>query len=399
MIKIKFKIPEGFICANDYLKYTAFEGIARRYKKEKEAGDDKWKNIIEKLEYELEIISKGDFSDYILAAADFINWARENDISVGLGTGNVPSSITAYALRMSDIDPVKYDLFFERLINPERILAPILHFDFGIEGIDKLAAYIGDKYGKESIGQIRIINTENDYNLYDCKPEKFCLFGKQALDINKHAVNLIRKRGGAYSNFNIENIPEDDPAAFKVFQEGNTDDIFWFDSDTTKEFLKEANPKTIHDLMIIYSLNRPAVIQQIPQYIACKNGKQEIVYSDPCMEDILRNTYGIIIYHEQAIQIIQRISGFTLGRADIFRKAAGRKSLLSVYREEEKAFIEGAVKRGFSAEKIGSILDVLKSSYLNTFPKSHAAAEAIQSYRSAYLKANFPQEFKAATRS
>ena len=189
----QFENPKEFTNSNDYLRYIAMEGLAKRYSKEKETGSAKWDAAQKRLEYELGIIIQMDFSGYFLIVADYVNWAREHDIPVGPGRGSGASSTVAYALRITDIDPLKYDLLFERFINPERLSIPDFDIDFGNEGRDKVMEYVTGKYDRGGL-------------------VKFGFLRLGILDVIRHTEEQIRRRGGEYAHFSIENIPEDDAA-------------------------------------------------------------------------------------------------------------------------------------------------------------------------------------------
>jgi DNA polymerase-3 subunit alpha len=496
----EFEIPQGFTDANDYLRRTTFDGLAKRYPKEKEAENGRWDEIQKRLEYELDIIIKMHFSNYFLIVADYVNWAKDHDIPVGPGRSSCVGSVTAYALRITDIDPFKYDLLFERFINLERISLPDIDIDFGNEGLNEVIKYITEKYGRERVGQIitfgtlwakavikdvaRAIGisiaeaekiaklipsfdfritlkqaidqepelqdmgkdtkyaelfelakkleglnrhnslhaagivigksdlqdivpifkdaktggtaTQYDWNhLEKCGLVQFDFLGLKTLDVIKHTARLIRGRGGEYANFNIDNIPEDDIATFTLFREGNTDNVFLFESEGIQYVLGEAKPETLTDLIALNALYRPGPMDNMQQFIESKNGKQKIIYPDPCLEDVLKETYGVIVYQEQIMRIIQRIAGYSLGAADLLRRTLWKK-VKEIIEREKTPFLEGAAKQGYSADKARAIFDMLIPFAGYAFNKSHAAAYTKLAYQTAYLKANYLEEFKAA---
>jgi len=493
------EIPLGFATADDYFRHLATAGLANRYPAEKEASGDAWKEIQDRLEYELDVIITRGFTNYFLIVADYVNWARNNDIPVGPGRGSGAGSIVAYALQITSIDPIKYDLLFERFLNPERTSVPDFDIDFGDAGRDEVINYVTEKYGRDRVGQIIMFGTfgaravikdvaqtlgipinemenlaglisakpwmtlkkafaneprlreleENpnytdlftfarkleglkcrqelhacglvigkselnnivpvfiDPNtgdiatqfsyrhLEDCGLIKMDFLGLRTLDVVKHTERLIRNRGGEYANFDVESIPEDDKATFKMLGEGESLGVFQFESNGMKDILRQAKPDTMTDLIALNTLIRPAQMENIPQFIESKNGKREIVYPDPCLEDILKETYGVIMYREQVMRIIQRIAGYSLGMADILRRTMSREDKETVAREKI-SFLEGAVKQGFFADKTGDIFDMLIPFASFNFDKSHSAAYTKLAYQTAYLKANFPSEFMAA---
>jgi DNA polymerase-3 subunit alpha len=220
--------------------------------------------------------------------------------------------------------------------------------------------------------------------------------GLATLTVIKNAVSIIRRRGGAYAGFAIENIPENDAATFKLFKEGQTASVFQFESDGMQNILKQAKPDKIEDLFALNALYRPGPMDNIPQFVKSKNGEQSIRYPDPCLEDILKETYGVIVYQEQVMQVAQRIAGYSLGEADLLRRAMGKKKMEVMQKEKEK-FIKGALERGFSESTADDIFVTLVPFAGYGFNKSHAAAYSILAYQTAYLKANFPHEFMAAS--
>jgi len=495
----EFEIPKGFTGINDYLRHVSTIGISKRYSKEKEAGGDKWIEIQKRLKYELDTITKMGFSSYFLIVADYVNWARENDIPVGPGRYTSTASIVAYVLGIADVDPLKYDILFERFINPERLSLPDFNIDFGNKGRDKVIKYVTGKYGKDRVGQIVIfgtfmpkrlikdvagvlgipiseaekitnlfprtpfnitlaqvidaepklkefeldprytelftlarkleglnrifsthaislvigrselrdivplfkvsasgaITTQYDiYHIEKCGLVSFDFLGLKTLDIIKNTEEQIRRNGGEHSDFNIESIPEDDTATFALFGKGNTNHVFLFESNGIKNILRLAKPKTMTDLIALQALYRPGSLENISRFINCINGNQKIDYTDPCLEDILKETYGIIVYHEQIMRIIQRIAGYPLGKADVLRRIMGKKSK-EITDKERICFIDSAAKQGYSTGRAGAIFDMLIPFAGYSFGKSHATAYTKVAYQTAYLKANFPNEFMA----
>ena len=380
-----------------------------------------------------------DFSNYFLIVADYVNWAKNHDIPVGTGRGSSVGSVVSYALGITDVDPIKYNLLFERFINPEQVSMPDIDIDFGAEGREDVVKYIVAKYGRDHVGQIAITVTARNsssmevvssqvgihacglvisksalcdivplYNEHNsdiiairCELKdlesyglvKFDILGLKTLDVIRHTEKLIRNKGGEYATFNITNIPEDDQATFKLFAEGNTENVFQFESEGIKNILRQAKPGKLEDLIALNSMYRPGSIYNLPRFYDCKNGKIPIVYPDPCLEDILIESYGVIVYQEQIIRIIQRIGGYSLCNADILRREMGKSTNME---SERVKFIESAAKQKFSSDKAADIFDMLIPYAGYAFNKSHAAAYAKIAYQTAYLKANFPKEFEAA---
>jgi len=500
-----FEIPSGFENADAYLKHLTEEGLERRFPKEKEANGKVWEDINKRASYELDTIINMGFTGYFLIVADFINYAKEKRIPVGPGRGSGVGSIVAYALRITDIDPLKYTLLFERFLNPERVSMPDFDIDFANYGRDDVIKYVTEKYGKERVGQIITFGTlgakavikdvartlgisipESDmitkliprgpevtlkssiegepklkelaadprytelfelaqkleglnrhsslhaagvvigkkplielvplyqerddsktgkpgavatqYSMTYLEPSglvKMDFLGLKTLDVIKNTEELIRNRGGEYSNFSVDKAPEDDKKTFKMLGEGNSYGIFQFESDGMQDILKQTKPGSIADLAALNAMYRPGPMKNIPLFVDSKNGKQEITYPDPSLKEILKETYGVIVYQEQVMEVTRIIAGFTLGHADELRRAMGKKIMEKMVKEKVK-FIEGAKERGYSEKKADTIFELLIPFAGYGFNKSHAVAYSVIAYQTAYLKANFPEEFMAA---
>ncbi|MDR0998238.1 MAG: DNA polymerase III subunit alpha, partial [Treponema sp.] len=515
----EFEIPPGFAGADAYLRHLTMEGLARRYPGEKERaasgaapeagnGEDawKWEDIQKRAEYELDTIIQMGFTGYFLIVEDFINWAKEHGIPVGKGRGSGAGSIVAYSLRITDIDPLKYKLVFERFLTIERISMPDFDIDFANEGREEVIRYVIEKYGREQVGQIitfgtlgakavikdvartlgisipesemitklipkdpkitlkkafatepRLRELEQDPHytelfalarkleglhrhsslhaagvvigksalhnfvplfkdpktggiatqysmnfLETCGLVKMDFLGLKTLDVIKHTGELIRNRGGKYRDFNIENIsesgtPEAD-AVFKMLSEGKSFEIFQFESEGMQNILKQAKPGRLEDLIALNALYRPGPMDSIPQFIESKNGLRAIEYPAPSLEPILKETYGVITYQEQVMQVAQVLAGYTLGQADLLRRAMGKKKKEVMDKEKER-FIQGAIKQGYQPELADRVFDLLAPFAGYGFNKCHAAAYSVLAYQTAYLKANFPAEFMAANLS
>jgi DNA polymerase-3 subunit alpha len=484
-----YAVPEGFASPDDYLRHLAHEGLGRRYPSITE-------EIRQRCEYELDIIIKMQFTGYFLIVWDFINWAKERDIPVGPGRGSGAGSIVAYSLRITDIDPLKYNLLFERFLNPERISMPDFDVDFCYERRGEVIDYVTRKYGSDRTGQIVTFGTlkakavikdvaraldipfEDANNIAKLVPEdphmtleqafkdepklqamaeearykdlfeiarklenknrhtsfhaagvvigktalqdyvplfkdpksgivasqytmdliekcglvKMDFLGLKTLTLIKNALDLIRKRGVRIEE---SEIPEDDKRTYDMLGEGKSTSVFQFESTGMQGILKQAKPSCMEDLIALNALYRPGPMDNIPQFIDSKMGRAPITYPDPCLEPILKETYGVIVYQEQVMQVAQRIGGYSLGQADLLRRAMGKKKLEVMVKEKEK-FIAQAVKNGFKAADADRIFEILIPFAGYGFNKSHAAAYSVVAYRTAYLKANYPAEFMAA---
>ena len=501
----EFKIPQGFESAQIYLRYLAHEGLKKRYPEQMAVNGNEWEEIKKRADYELDTIISMGFTGYFLIVEDFINFAKKREIPVGPGRGSGAGSIVAYALRITDIEPLKYNLLFERFLNPERVSMPDFDIDFANEGREEVINYVTDKYGIDRVGQIITFGTlgakavikdvartlgisipESDMitklipkdpkitlekavrdepRLRDLKQDprytelyalakkleglhrhasihaagivigklpltdlvplyqerddsktgkaggiatqysmkyleqcglvKMDFLGLKTLDVIKHTQELIRRKGGGYSGFSVEDVREDDEKTFRMLGEGNSFEIFQFESDGMQNILKQTKPASIEDLIALNAMYRPGPMQNIPRFVDSKNGKTRITYPDPSLESVLKETYGVIVYQEQVMEVARIIAGYSIGQADLLRRAMGKKDK-EIINKEKIPFLEGAVKRGYTREKAGAIYDMLVPFADYGFNKSHAAAYAIIAYRTAYLKANFPAEFMAA---
>ena len=487
-----YQIPPEFDSPEAYIRHLTFKGLAERYPN---AG----KEILERTEYELSIVTKMGFTGYFLIVWDFIHWAKEHDIPVGPGRGSGAGSIVAYALRITDIDPLKYDLLFERFLNPERISMPDFDVDFCFQRRGEVIEYVTRKYGTDRVGQIITFGTlkakavikdvaraldipfedanniaklipedpkmtlatafgmepklgelaadpryqelfkigarlENLHRhssihaagivigkteltdfvplykdpktdsistqytmewLEDCGLVKMDFLGLKTLTLIKNTLKLIRKRG-----IELEEtaIPEDDERTFRLLGEGKSTSIFQFESSGMQGILKKAKPGSIEDLIALNALYRPGPIEFIDQFIDSKNGKIPIEYPHPSLEKYLKGTYGVIVYQEQVMQVAREVAGYSLGRADLLRRAMGKKKK-EILDKERDPFIKGALGRGYSKEDAERIFTILEPFAGYGFNKSHAAAYSVVAYRTAYLKANYPAEFMAANLS
>jgi DNA polymerase III subunit alpha len=472
-----------------YFIHFANDGFHKRY-------GEGTKEEFDRLDYELSIIILMDFTGYFLIVADFINWAKDHDIPVGPGRGSGAGSIVAYSLRITDIEPLKYNLLFERFLNPERVSMPDFDVDFCFERRQEVIDYVTQKYGTDRVGQIITFGTMKakavikdvaraldipfedsnniaklvpddpkmtlekafeqepklkelaedprytelfevarklegkhrhcsfhaagivigksvltDYvplyrdpktgalatqftmdQLEECGLVKMDFLGLKTLTLIKNTLNLIAKRGIKLTE---ESIPEDDKASFQLLGDGRSTSVFQFESSGMQGVLKQAKPDCIEDIIALNALYRPGPMDYIPQFVDCKWGRKPITYPAPALEKYLKETYGVIVYQEQVMQVAQEIAGYSLGRADLLRRAMGKKKV-EILDKERAPFLEGAQARGYTKEKAQEIFDILVPFAGYGFNKSHAAAYSVVAYRTAYLKANYPSEFMAA---
>ena len=497
-----YDVPEQYSTHYDYLESLTQAGLTKRY------GQNITKEIQERAQYELSVIKKMGYVDYFLIVWDYINYAKTHNIPVGPGRGSGAGSIVAYSIGITDIDPIKYNLIFERFLNPERISMPDFDVDFCYEKRDKVIEYVCDKYGKENVSQIITFGTmsarmvirdvgraldvpyaETD-KLAKMIPNELHITIKKALEQNRelkelyendatvkklieiamalegmprqastHACGIVitkepvvnyvplymrdntistqyimttlEELGLLKMDFlglrtltviqdTIDLVKKDkcidvefdkdmnDPKVYKLWQDGNSVGIFQFESQGMTNFMKELKPDCLEDIIAGVSLYRPGPMDQIPRYIANKKDPEHAVYTHPALKPILEVTYGCMVYQEQVMQIVRDLAGYSLGRADLVRRAMGKKKL-DVMAKEREIFINGqldengnivvpgCVRNGIDAESANKIFDEMAEFAKYAFNKSHAAAYAVVSYRTAYLKAYYPAEFMAAT--
>jgi DNA polymerase-3 subunit alpha len=484
-----YQVPDNYTL-KEYLSKIARENLSRRY-------DQVTEEIRERLEYELSVINSMGYTGYFLIVWDFIRFARESGIPVGPGRGSGAGSLVAYSLGITDIDPLKYGLLFERFLNPERVSMPDFDIDFCYEGRSEVIDYVIRKYGKDRVSQIITFGTLKaravirdvarvldlpyaeadsiakmvppgpqmdlhtalkqepelkkvaergesyrqlldvslklegmnrhasthaagivigrreltdyvplyrdartgaistqytmDY-LEDCGLVKMDFLGLKTLTLIRNTLELLKKRG---LELNIQAIPEDDEPTFTLLGEGRSTCIFQFESQGMQEILRKAKPESISDLIALNALYRPGPMEFIGQFTDAKRGRTAISYPLPELEPILKETYGVIVYQEQVMEIARRVAGFSLGEADILRRAMGKKKVDVMARQKEK-FVAGAVEGGYKRQVAGKIFDLLVPFAGYGFNKSHAAAYSVLAYQTAFLKANYPAEFMAA---
>ncbi|HEV2272347.1 MAG TPA: DNA polymerase III subunit alpha [Steroidobacteraceae bacterium] len=497
-----YPVPGG-MSTEDFLRKEAESGFEQRLAELAAASTSVDREQYHKrLSAELDVICTMGFAGYFLIVADFIRWARENGVPVGPGRGSGAGSLVAYSLRITDLDPLRYDLLFERFLNPERVSMPDFDVDFCMEGRDRVIDYVAGHYGRERVSQIitygtmaakavvrdvgrvlgmtygfvdkiaklipfelgitlddalekepelkRLYDAEEDVrNLIDlarslegltrnagmhaggvviapsvltdfaplyCDESggslvtqfdkddveaaglvKFDFLGLRTLtviDWTVKAINARRSQSGEPA-LDIGKIPLDDAFTYdRVFKKAQTVAVFQFESGGMQRMLKEAKPDRFDDLIALGALYRPGPMDLIPEYVACKHGKKP-EYLHPDMEQVLGVTYGVFVYQEQVMQIAQRLAGYTLGGADLLRRAMGKKKPEEMAKQRG-VFVTGAAARGIEERIANAIFDQMEKFAGYGFNKSHAAAYALLSYQTAYLKAHFPAAFMAA---
>ena len=491
--------------AGDELRANARDGLSRRLKAMPAVGDDGGREHAEKpywqrLDYELDVIIKMGFAGYFLIVADFIQWAKGQGIPVGPGRGSGAGSVVAWALSITDLDPLRFGLLFERFLNPERVSMPDFDIDFCQERRDEVIHYVQQKYGRDRVAQIitfgtlqaraalrdvgRVLqmpygqvdrickmvpyNPANPVSLEDAiegepvlqkmraedpmvgklmdialKLEglyrhasthaagvvigdrpldeivplyrdprsdmpvtqfsmkyveaaglvKFDFLGLKTLTVLALAQTLIRRRE---SGFDLAAIPLDDRPTYEMLGRGDTMGVFQLESSGMRDALRRLEPDRFEDIIAMVALYRPGPMDNIPKYIACKHGQEQPDSMDPSLVEILKETFGVIIYQEQVMQIAQVLSGYTLGGADLLRRAMGKK-IRTEMDAQRRDFVAGAVARGVPEARAAQIFDHVAKFAGYGFNKSHAAAYALVAYQTAYVKANFPLEFLAAS--
>ena len=491
-----FPIPPEFAGTGDYLRHLTYTGAKQRWPEITET-------IRERLDLELGVIGSMGFDGYFLIVQDFTTAARQLGVSVGPGRGSAAGSAVAYCLGITNIDPLQYDLLFERFLNPERVSMPDIDIDFDDRGRGKVIDYVVEKYGRESVCQIVTFGTmgsksvirdvsrvlgvplseadriaklvpdgvkvslasakdqvsefarlyqDPDPNIrklmhyatvlegsarhtgvhaagviiapgdvsqyvpvsvqkgkggaadavvtqYDGRYiEDFGLLkmdflGLKTLTILDDALALIKETYGV--DIDLDALPLDDPDTYRLFQKGDTVSIFQFESSGMREWMRKLKPTSIDDLIAMNALYRPGPMDLIPDYINRKHGVERVEYPHPMLESILAPTYGIPVYQEQVMQMAQVMGGFTLGGADLLRRAMGKKDHAKMAKEKEK-FVDGAAQNGVDQKKAEEVFDMMAKFAGYGFNKSHSAAYSIVAYHTAYLKAHYPAEFMAA---
>ena len=491
------------IAENDYLIKISLEGLEKRFQMSLENfSSDKKSTYNERLKNELDIINNMGFSGYFLIVYDFIKWSKDNNIPVGPGRGSGAGSIVAWALQITDLDPMKWGLLFERFLNPERVSMPDFDIDFCQDRRGEVIDYVRNRYGHDRVAQIitfgslqakaairdvgrvmemsyghvdkiakliplipanpltiqEAINSEellrkemsdNDQvknllltaidleglnrhvsthaaglvigdrplnelvPLYKLNDEempatqfnmkfvekaglvKFDFLGLKTLTILSKAESLIKKK---QENFNLSNILLNDVKTYEMLSTGDTIGVFQLESAGMRDVLIGLKPDRFEDIIAVVSLYRPGPMENIPTYINRKHGNENIDYMHVDLEEVLKETYGIFIYQEQVLRAAQVLANFSLGSADILRRAMGKKDQDEMF-QQKNAFLEGAKHKGLDENKANEIFDQISAFAGYGFNKSHAAAYALIAYQTAWIKCNFPKEFFASMMS
>lgn len=483
-----FTVPDGY-SHYDYFKEKCYEGLKQRY------GENPDKLYIDRLEYELSVISNMGYVDYFLIVADFIEYARNKGIPVGPGRGSGAGSICAYCMGITNIDPIKYNLIFERFLNPDRVSMPDIDVDFCYERRQEVIDYVIDKYGSDHVAQIitfgtmaaraairdvgramglpyatvdnvakkiprtlgitiekALVESEDLKSLYEsdtqikelidtaksvegmprnssthaagivitdrpvsdyvplaCNDEsvvtqftmttieelgllKMDFLGLRTLTVINDCVKMVKKKN---PQFDIDKISYDDKNVYSLFANGQTDGVFQCESSGMRSVFMRLKPTNLEDIIAVISLYRPGPMDSIDTYIQNRHNPEYIRYKTPMLKNILDVTYGCMVYQEQVMQIFRSLAGYSLGRADIVRRAMSKKKH-KVMEEERTFFCDGCQKNGIDNKTANEIFDDMSSFASYAFNKSHAAAYAVVAYRTAYLKYYYPSEFMAS---
>jgi DNA polymerase-3 subunit alpha len=481
--------PDNNLSLDDFLEKLAWEGVKQRYK-------EVTPEIEQRLRHELAVIKQTGYAGYFLITQDFIRAARERGIPVGPGRGSAAGSLVSYCIGITNIDPIKYNLIFERFLNPERVTMPDIDIDFCYERREEIIQYVREKYGENNVTQIitfgtmaaravvrdvgrvlkvrytdvdkiaktipamigitldkaledtaelrNLINSEAIYRQlmdysqvleglarhasthaagvvitpdeltnyaplyksntgdvttqYDMKSLesigvlKMDFLGLRTLTVMDKTIKMLKQKG---IELDLDNIPYDDKKTYEIFGNGETIGLFQFESSGMREYLKKLKPQSVEDLTAMNALYRPGPMDMIDDFIARKHGTKKIEYLHPKLEPILRETYGIIVYQEQVMRIASELAGFTLGGADLLRRAMGKK-IAELMAEQRKKFVDGCKERGIAENTANQIFDLMDKFAAYGFNKSHAAGYSVVAFQTGYLKAHYPAEFMAA---
>ncbi|MFH1781222.1 MAG: DNA polymerase III subunit alpha [Patescibacteria group bacterium] len=485
-----YDLPEG-TTPDEQLRNQCLEGIKKRYGLNPDA------SVLKRLDYELDIIKSTGFASYFLIVQDFVNWAMAQGIIVGPGRGSAAGSIVAYLTNITNIDPIRYELLFERFLNPERVSMPDIDLDFADTRRDEVLQYVERKYGKDHVAQIitfgtmaaraalrdvgRVLGLSYSYcdriakqipmfatlneaikkvpelkDIYQNDPDagrlldraiklegvarhssthacgvvitkdpltertpiqyasqddqtivsqyslhpiedlgllKMDFLGLKNLTIIENTLNIIEKT--TQDKVSMDSIPLDDKLTFELLQKGQTTGVFQLESSGMKKYLKDLKPTNFEDIIAMVSLYRPGPMEWIPDYIAGKHGKKKTRYLHPCLQPILKKTFGVAIYQEQVMKIAQELAGFTLGEADVLRKAVAKK-IPKLLAEQKEKFIAGAIKNKVPKTIAEKVFEFIEPFAGYGFNRSHGACYAMIAYQTAFLKSRYPTQFMAA---
>ncbi|OYX07895.1 MAG: DNA polymerase III subunit alpha [Sphingomonadales bacterium 32-68-7] len=409
------------------LAEDARAGLAARLASYAELNDDERETYAARLEFELDVIVRMGFPGYFLIVADFIKWAKSRGIPVGPGRGSGAGSLVAWSLTITDLDPIRLGLLFERFLNPERVSMPDFDIDFCETRRGEVIRYVQDRYGHDRVeleGFPRNSSTHaagvviGDRPLAELVPlyrdprsdmpvtqfdmkyvedaglVKFDFLGLKTLSVLAKAVELLAARG---IDIDLAALPWDDPAVYTLLQRGDTVGVFQLESEGMRRTLSAVKPTRFEDIIALGALYRPGPMDNIPLFGRRKNGQEATEYPHPKLAEILAETYGIFVYQEQVMQAAQILAGYSLGDADLLRRAMGKKIQAEMDAQRAR-FVEGCRETsGIAAPKANELFDLIDKFAGYGFNKSHAAAYAVLSYQTAWLKAHYPEDFYAAS--
>ncbi|MGV6852303.1 MAG: DNA polymerase III subunit alpha [bacterium] len=499
-----FPVPDG-MTVDTFLRYESEQGLLKRIEKLGICSRYTEQDYQDRLKLELDVIINMGFPGYFLIVADFIRWGKGQNIPVGPGRGSGAGSLVAYALEITDLDPLQYDLLFERFLNPERVSMPDFDVDFCMDRRDEVIDYVARQYGRDKVSQIitygsmaakavirdcgrvlghpyglvdgvaklipmdvgikledalkkepqllELYDTDEevqglidlslqleglkrnagkhaggvvisptplpDFSPVYCNEDgedvvtqfdkkdvetaglvKFDFLGLKTLTIIQWALDTINKgrMNNGEEKLDIAKIPLDDPATYRLLQACDTTGVFQLESRGMKDLIRRLQPDSFDDIIALVALFRPGPLESgmVGTYVECKHGRQKVKYPHADLEEVLKSTYGVILYQEQVMQSAQVLSGFSLGGADILRRAMGKKDLEEMAKQR-KVFVDGASARGIDENTSNGIFDLIEKFAGYGFNKSHSAAYALVAYQTAYLKTHYPAEFMAAT--
>ncbi|HEX2195689.1 MAG TPA: DNA polymerase III subunit alpha, partial [Actinomycetota bacterium] len=488
----RYEVPKGHTLET-YLEELVMKGVRGRY-------DDITDEVTERVRYELDVINKMEYPGYFLVVQDFVNWAKEQGIRVGPGRGSAAGSVVSYALGITELDPLRYDLMFERFLNPERIAMPDIDIDFDERRRGDVIRYVSEKYGEDHVAQIVTYGTikgkqaikdaarvlgfpyaEGDRltkmypplimgrdsgleSALETSPElreayasggaakeiidtalkvenlkrsagihaagvvigrdplvehvplkrgdhgevvtqfdmngieelgllKMDFLGLRNLTVIELALEYIRTNRG--EDVDVDNLSLDDPAVFEMLRKGDSDGIFQLESEGMRRLLCQLRPDRFEQIMALIALYRPGPMEQIPAYIECKHDPSKVRYLHPALEDITKETYGVLVYQEQIVLLLQKIAGYSPGQADLVRKAIGKKKR-DIMAAEEPRFIDGCTNAGLSKQEGEKLWKLIQPFADYSFNRAHSACYAYVAYQTAWLKAHYPVEYMAA---
>jgi DNA polymerase-3 subunit alpha len=488
----RYEVPDGYTL-DRYLEELVGEGLGRRY-------GEVTPEVRERAEYELRVIGDMGFAGYFLVVQDFVNWAKDRGVRVGPGRGSAPGSIVSYALGITELDPVRYDLMFERFLNPERVAMPDIDIDFDERKRGDVIRYVQEKYGHDRVAQIITYGTikgkqairdgarvlgfpyadgdrltkmypslimgrdsglqsalETSPELRDAYEEggaakeiidtalkienlkrsagihaagvvigrdplvehlplkrgehgevvtQFDMKGVEELGLlkidflglrNLTVIDLARDniRANRDADVDVDNLDFTDPKVYEILRRGDSDGVFQLESEGMRRLLHQLKPDRFEQIMALIALYRPGPMEQIPAYIERKNDPSKIAYLHPALEDITKETYGVLVYQEQIVLLLQKLAGYSAGKADRVRKAIGKKDR-ALMAEEQPVFIEGCKKFGLAEDEARKLWSLIQPFADYSFNRAHSASYAYVAYQTAWLKAHYPVEYMAA---